>query len=89
MLPSCEGLGPARETLELGRGARLAENLRPALLRDKMLCDAIATGSNGIVSVSVEERVATVSEKEWRPVNPWYGGLSHRLEWDLRLRSEG
>lgn len=57
----------------------LAENLRQAVLRAKAFCDTIATNSDGIVSVRVEEWVGTLTEGEWKPVSPWRGGFSHRF----------
>jgi hypothetical protein len=57
----------------------LAENCRQAANHAKAFCDAIATRSNGIASVRVEEWVGTLTEGEWRPVSPWLGGFSHRF----------
>ena len=65
----------------------LAENLRQAVLRAKAFCDTIATNSDGIVSVRVEEWVGTLTEGEWRQVSPWYGGFSHRLPTQLGKRN--
>lgn len=65
----------------------LAENLRQAANRAKAFCDAIATGSNGIVSVRVEEWVGTLTEGEWRPVGPWCGGFSHRFVTQVSKRN--
>jgi hypothetical protein len=63
----------------------LAENLRQAVTRAKAFCDTIATNRDGIVSVRVEEWVGTLTEGEWRPVSPWYGGFSHRFAMPRRM----
>jgi hypothetical protein len=57
----------------------LAENCRQAVNLAKAFCDTLATASNGISSVRVEEWVGTLTEGEWKPVSLWHGGFSHRF----------
>jgi hypothetical protein len=57
----------------------LAENCRQAVNLAKVFCRTLATGSNGSVSVRVEEWVGTLTEGEWQAVSPWHGGFSHRF----------
>lgn len=59
----------------------LAETRLQAATRAKAFCDALEAGGSrdGIVSVRIEEWVGTLTEGEWKPVNPWQGGFSYRF----------
>ena len=59
------------------------------MLRAKAFCDAIATRSDGIVSVRVEEWVGTLTEGDWKSVSPRQGGFSHRFATHVGKRSAG
>ena len=65
----------------------LAENGRQAVNLAREFCDRIATASNEIVLVRVEEWVGTLTEGEWAPVSLWHGGFSHRFATPLRKRN--
>lgn len=55
----------------------LAENGRQAVNLAREFCDRIATASNGIALVRVEEWIGTLTEGEWKPVSLRLGGFSH------------
>ena len=61
----------------------LAENCRQAVNLAKAFCETLATGSNGIASVRVEEWVGILTEGEWKPVSLWHGGFLHRFATSL------
>ena len=65
----------------------LAENCRQAVNLAKAFCDKIATASNEIASMRVEEWVGTLTEGEWKPVSLWHGGFSHRFATQLGKRN--
>jgi hypothetical protein len=65
----------------------LAENGRQAVNLARKFCDRIATASNGIALVRVEEWIGTLTEGEWKPVSLWHGGFSHRFAAQLATRN--
>ena len=67
----------------------LAENGRQAVNLAREFCDRIATASNGIALVRVEEWIGTLTEGEWKPVSLWHGGFSHRFAAQSRSVTPG
>ena len=65
----------------------MAENCRQAVNLARAFCDRIATASNGIVLVRVEEWAGTLTEGKWKPVSLWRGGFSHRFAAQLAKRN--